>query len=394
MKLLFLHGLPGVGKMTVARELEKLTKFKIFHNHLAVDLATAVFEFGSQPFVQLRETIWLEMFALAVREKQPGMIFTFAPDRTVTSAFIAQVRQIVKTGGGELFFVELTCAEFELERRLVEPSRQRFGKLSSLTEFRELNRAGAFVTPGIPGGSLAFDTTKLAASEAASRIVARLGFDTIGFVTASKLVQGYTEWASTYDEDRNLTRDLDQVVTERFLGSSRWGSIIEIGCGTGKNTGLLARVAGRVLALDLNEAMISRARAKLSDCDNVTFRTADLREPWPGKTQSADLIVCNLVLEHLEELSFVFSEAARCLVSGGKFFVSELHPYRQYQGMKANFHRADQTIQIEAFVHNVSDFLAAANESGLALDRFTEWWHEEDEQKPPRLAAFEFKKIR
>ena len=39
MKLIFLHGLPGVGKLTVAREFAKLTGFKVFHNHLAVDLA-------------------------------------------------------------------------------------------------------------------------------------------------------------------------------------------------------------------------------------------------------------------------------------------------------------------------------------------------------------------
>ncbi|MBD0327065.1 MAG: AAA family ATPase, partial [Pyrinomonadaceae bacterium] len=49
MKLIFLHGLPGVGKLTVARELAKLTGFKVFHNHLAVDLVESLFEFGSQP---------------------------------------------------------------------------------------------------------------------------------------------------------------------------------------------------------------------------------------------------------------------------------------------------------------------------------------------------------
>jgi hypothetical protein len=38
VKLIFLHGLPGFGKLTDARELAKLTRFKIFHNHLAVDL--------------------------------------------------------------------------------------------------------------------------------------------------------------------------------------------------------------------------------------------------------------------------------------------------------------------------------------------------------------------
>jgi hypothetical protein len=65
LRLIFLHGLPGVGKLTVARELARLTGYKLFHNHLAVDLVESVFEFGSWPFVELREMIWLALFSRA-----------------------------------------------------------------------------------------------------------------------------------------------------------------------------------------------------------------------------------------------------------------------------------------------------------------------------------------
>ena len=36
MKLLFIHGSPAVGKLTVANEIAKLTGFKVFHNHLSL----------------------------------------------------------------------------------------------------------------------------------------------------------------------------------------------------------------------------------------------------------------------------------------------------------------------------------------------------------------------
>ena len=171
MKLIFLHGLPGVGKLTVARELAKLTGFKIFHNHLAVDLVESVFEFGSLPFVELREKIWLDVFSQAVAAGLSGLVFTFAYDRTVQGSFIEHTRKIIESAGGEVLFIELRCSTEELERRIEHPSRQRFGKLSSVGQFRKLKEAGAFVDPGIPRERLVVDTTALSATEVAERIV-------------------------------------------------------------------------------------------------------------------------------------------------------------------------------------------------------------------------------
>jgi malonyl-CoA O-methyltransferase len=69
-----------------------------------------------------------------------------------------------------------------------------------------------------------------------------------------------------------------------------------------------------------------------------------------------------------------------------------LHPFRQYQGTKANFQREQQTTVIEAFVHHLSDFTSAAADNGLSLVSMKEWWHEEDQDKPPRLVSFMFMK--
>jgi AAA domain len=175
MKLIFLHGLPGVGKLTVAREIANRTGFKLFHNHLVVDLVESIFEFGSQPFTELREKIWLTVFSQAVAANLDGLIFTFAFDRTVQDNFIENTRRVVESAGGEVLFVELRCSTEELERRIEHPSRQGFGKLGSVGRFRELQEAGAFVDPGIPRERLVVDTTELSAFDAASVIVFKLG---------------------------------------------------------------------------------------------------------------------------------------------------------------------------------------------------------------------------
>jgi hypothetical protein len=174
MKLIFLHGFPGVGKLTVARELATLTGFKLFHNHLTVDLVTSVFDFGSEQFVELREKIWLEVFSEAAETDLTGLIFTFAYDRTVSDSFIGKVQSIVESSGGTVLFVELTCSREELERRLTSPTRQEFGKLTSLELFRELGDAGAFKDFGIPSSRFTLDITTLSPNEAARLVVKEL----------------------------------------------------------------------------------------------------------------------------------------------------------------------------------------------------------------------------
>lgn len=48
MKLIFIYGLPGVGKLTVAKELTKLTGYRLFHVHLLADMLESVFGFDSE----------------------------------------------------------------------------------------------------------------------------------------------------------------------------------------------------------------------------------------------------------------------------------------------------------------------------------------------------------
>jgi chloramphenicol 3-O-phosphotransferase len=170
MKLLFLHGWPGAGKLTVARELRVLTGFKIFHNHLTVDLLLSVFEFGSPPFVEMRERIWLDVFKRAAESRLPGLIFTFVFEKTVRENFVERAIDAVESVGGEVLFIELRCERDELERRLVDPSRQKFGKLQSVSELKKLEANGAIQAPILPRPGFVIDNSKLSPSETARKI--------------------------------------------------------------------------------------------------------------------------------------------------------------------------------------------------------------------------------
>ena len=48
--------------------------------------------------------------------------------------------------------------------------------------------------------------------------------------------KAYNIWSSNYDTNKNKTRDLDKKVTEETLSKYTFKSVLELGCGTGKNT--------------------------------------------------------------------------------------------------------------------------------------------------------------
>lgn len=201
----------------------------------------------------------------------------------------------------------------------------------------------------------------------------------------------YNEWSDSYDTDENFTRDLDQKITREALASQHFDSILELGCGTGKNTALLAQIGTKIHALDFSQGMIEKAKEKVK-AENVRFSMADLTQRWPCDDAAYDLIIGNLVLEHIEDLSHIFSEAARTLMPNGKFFINELHPFRQYKGGKASFEKGEETFEVDAFIHHISDFLNAATSNGLKLVKLNEFWHEVDENKPPRIVSLLFER--
>lgn len=202
-----------------------------------------------------------------------------------------------------------------------------------------------------------------------------------------KIDDAYSQWAPNYDADRNLTRDLDHVVTGSFLGGRRFALTIEAGCGTGKNTAQFAAASERVFSLDFSQGMLEQARLCVVD-ERVRFVHADLTRTWPCADGCAQLVAFNLVLEHIEHLTPIFREASRVLAPAGTVLVNEFHPFRQYQGGKARFVDAQATtVQIDAFTHHVSEFLLAARDAELVLESLSEHWHAEDVGKPPRLIS-------
>jgi ubiquinone/menaquinone biosynthesis C-methylase UbiE len=207
---------------------------------------------------------------------------------------------------------------------------------------------------------------------------------------ADKIASAYNGWSRTYETVANPTRDLAAAALRQHALDLPNREVLEIGCGTGLNTRYLAEHARSVVALDFSTGMLEQARCNLQAA-NVRFVQQDIRLKWSVDDRSIDLIICTLVLEHIENLRHIFSEAARVLRAGGEFLIYELHPFRQLQGGQAQFKDTDSNavVLIPAYLHSISEFVNASLECGFNLLRLDELHDATDKDKTgfPRLLS-------
>ena len=204
-----------------------------------------------------------------------------------------------------------------------------------------------------------------------------------------KIKDDYNTWAHQYDKNINMTRDLDKTVTKNSLSKIDFFKVLELGCGSGKNTEWLITKADRLVGLDFSKNMLDLARKKIKN-DKVTFINTDINKNWPVNDNSFDLATINLTLEHIEKLDHIFSSLFMKLIQGGKCFVCELHPKKQLVGSKARFEENGTEIALDVFFHSELEYIKSAEKAGFDLIAKKDWYYKEEEL--PRLISFLFEK--
>ena len=205
----------------------------------------------------------------------------------------------------------------------------------------------------------------------------------------NEIINDYDAWAYQYDSNINPTRDLDKAITKKSLSNLNFSNVLELGCGSGKNTEWLITRANKLVGLDFSASMLNLARNKITS-KKVTFINADLNEKWPVNNNSFDLITINLTLEHIEILDHIFNSMFMKLTKGGKCFVCELHPKKQLAGSKARFEENGTEIALDVFYHSEMEYIESAEKAGFNLIAKKDWY--DNEKDVPRLISFLFEK--
>lgn len=128
MKMIFLYGPPAVGKLTVAKELAKITSYKLFHNHLTVDLVSSLYEWGSPKYWEYLRSIREQLLANLAKDNV-DIIFTYVYAAGEDEEVMERMFKKVEENGGEVLLVQLTTSIEKLKERIVAEDRRQFKKM-------------------------------------------------------------------------------------------------------------------------------------------------------------------------------------------------------------------------------------------------------------------------
>lgn len=184
---------------------------------------------------------------------------------------------------------------------------------------------------------------------------------------------GYDGWAAIYDGEDNPLIRLEEPQVDRLLGDVRGLAVADVGCGTGRHALRFAAAGASVTALDFSEGMLAQARAK-PGAQAVRWIAHDLAQRFPLESASFDRVACGLVLEHISDLTHLFSEMARIVRPDGFIVVSAMHPAMMLRGIQARYTHPDtgRETRPHSHAHTISDFVAAVVRAGLPIDHISE----------------------
>ena len=149
----------------------------------------------------------------------------------------------------------------------------------------------------------------------------------------------------------------------RICGGSRSPldlNMLEIGCGVGRMTRMLARIFGEVTALDISDEMLAKARANLRDCENVRLTLGDGYSLAGVESERFDFAFSFIVFQHIPAFTVIESycrEVFRVLKPGGLFkFQAQGSPgarqrrYNTWNGVSISLQESEKLAKESGFV--------------------------------------------
>lgn len=160
--------------------------------------------------------------------------------------------------------------------------------------------------------------------------------------------------------------------------------VLDIGCGAGYGTHLLAEQAAEAIGVDIDAEAIERARKSYRRA-NLSYDVADCYG-LPFSDGEFDAIVANEMIEHIDRQADFLREAKRVLKPGGLFIVSTPNRpvYNRYKSPNP-FHVAE--MDIVEFRDLLEEQFEVVKLTGLRMALVSAAFEMEADRRPVNLAA-------
>ncbi len=225
-----------------------------------------------------------------------------------------------------------------------------------------------------------------------------------------------TDWggvASWYDGvvegDDSYQKNVIEPNLLRILGDVKGKKVLDLACGQGYFSSVIAKLGAEVLGVDMGEGLIKIAREKYK---GIEFKVLDAQNFANGVEGKFDVIVCVLAIQNIENVKKVMESAKQTLKEKGRMIIVLNHPafriprasswqndndiqYRRVDAymseskvkMDMNPGKKDNKEYTYSYHRPLQHYFKAFSNAGFAVTRLEEWIsHKESEQGPRKEA--------
>jgi malonyl-CoA O-methyltransferase len=163
--------------------------------------------------------------------------------------------------------------------------------------------------------------------------------------------RGYELWAESYGRALNPVQQLEARALAEILPDLRDRLVLDLGAGKGRVSRLaLERGARATVGMDFSLPMVRAAAAVRTGAAH--WLAGDARR-LPFRRHAFDVVVCALMLGHVQDLDAALAGIAEVVRPGGTLLVSDFHPCATLRGWQRAFvdEASGREYAIEQYAH-------------------------------------------
>jgi SAM-dependent methyltransferase len=141
-------------------------------------------------------------------------------------------------------------------------------------------------------------------------------------------------WTDFVRSGKDFYRDeMNNPAFFKLLGNVKDKKTLDLACGEGSNTRILAKMGAKVIGADFSEKMIKCARQlEEEEGFGIRYIVADATDLKELSNDSFGLVTCFMALMDIKDYGKAIAEVARILVKNGRFVFSITHPCFEWGG--------------------------------------------------------------